>query len=493
MKPRIFLFIFSLFFLITSVGTPVGATPLKKKHKKKHKQTEQKISLPSDENSVPPSTEKSKAELKKERKERKKKEKEARKELKREKKEKKKQEKAEKKKKGKKELEPKAAPAPQPVTLKKWSDIEYPTSQRKQSYRIEVLIPMYLDELVKNGYPVKEIPEKALAGLDFYKGLLIAADSLKKAGFNLDIFVHDISSLNESMDLLLKKHALDTADLIISTALGNDISALASFVRQKGVNCVSAISAIDGKVIDNKYFTTTEPTNHTYSDVIKKDIAAHKLTKRPLLIYRTLNPADAQLAPYFIDKAGNEIFTMMLANKVPDRATLKNAIDTAGANLLCVPINDVKFLDSLFGTLRRGFPAATFTVYGFPNQFAKYIKSASATYNQFTFRLPVSFGDNLNGPVFKYIDTAFSNEYGGHAGEFVCRGFESLYWHANLLKRYGTIYNTHYLDIETAPFTKFEITPIWDTKYGNVDYFENKKVLFKEIHGGQLKYSEITD
>jgi hypothetical protein len=55
----------------------------------------------------------------------------------------------------------------------------------------------------------------------------------------------------------------------------------------------------------------------------------------------------------------------------------------------------------------------------------------------------------------------------------VYRGYETLFWYAHMLKRYGTIFNKQYSDNETAPFTKFNVKPVWDAK-GYPDYHENR-------------------
>jgi hypothetical protein len=51
----------------------------------------------------------------------------------------------------------------------------------------------------------------------------------------------------------------------------------------------------------------------------------------------------------------------------------------------------------------------------------------------------------------------FTRVFGGRPGEMAFRGYETLYWYAYLLNRYGTLFNDHYGDNGAAPFTRFDM------------------------------------
>lgn len=157
--------------------------------------------------------------------------------------------------------------------VKKEAAFKYPPSVMKNRYRVDVLAAMYLDELVKKGAVTDKIPDKALPGIAFYEGLTIAADSLKKAGYNIDIYVHDVASTKEAPDSLIKSGALDSADLIIGAVQSHDVPVLAAYAKDHKVNFVSALSPSDGGVKSNKYFTLIQPSLKTHCNWILSDIA----------------------------------------------------------------------------------------------------------------------------------------------------------------------------------------------------------------------------
>ena len=456
-----------------------------KKKSKRHKHSKQTEATTSDstqsaKSSTPDNNDakKTKAQRKKEKKERKKREKEARRELK----------KANKKYKGKTQPQTVAAPVAPTVksatVVRQWSDIEYPASQRKSHYRIDILAPMYLDELVKNGYPVKTIPEKAIQGLDFYKGVQIAADTLKKAQFDIDIYVHDVASVDEATDMLVSKNMMDSSDLIIGAVTPKDVAALADYARRKKINFVSALTPADGGVKDNQYLTILSPTIKSQCEKIVADVQGVHMRNKGILLYRTNTTADDEAARCLEGGEGKNLYSPVLCNTIPARVALSKLIDTAHVNIVVVAIDDPRYADSLVKTLKQYYPATHFEIYGLASWARQSTGTTAAAYPNMQFNIVTPFVFNEQSALIKYVAGVFRTEYGGKPEEQVYRGYETMFWYANMLKRYGTIFNKQYSDNETAPFTHFAVKPQWDDKTGNVLYFENRHLYVRHFSNG---------
>ncbi len=426
---------------------------------------------------------------KKERKELKKKEKKERKErekkAKKEKEEKEKKERKEKKeqaaktkKSGRKGKKTATATTKEPVmVIRKWSDIEYAPSQRKSHYRIDVLAPLYLDELVKNGYAVKDIPEKAVAGLNFYKGVQIAADSLRKANFDIDIFIHDVSSLLESTDMLVRKKLLDSSDLIIGAVASKDVPVLAAYAKGRQVNFISAMSPADGGIKDNQYFTLLQPSLKSHCEWIAADLEKKYSGRKALLLYRSYLPADLNAYKYFTDDTTNRrLYSSLLCNSLPKKENIAVMIDTTKINTVVVAVLDNVYADSILRIFKRDFPNVRFEIYGMPSWSSMASISKASTYPNLSINVTQPFTFDAANPSVQYVDRVFKKEYGGRPQEMVYRGYETMFWYANMLMRHGTIFNKQYNDNEIAPFTRFEIAPQWDAS-GNVLYMENKHIF----------------
>ncbi len=429
---------------------------------------------------------KSKADRKKEKKEQKKREKEEKKKKEREEK----KENKDKKKKGKKGAANSDKSANTAPVIKKWSDIEYAVSQKKAHYRIDILAPLYLDELVKNGYPVKNIPEKAVAGLDFYKGVQIAADTLKKAQFDIDIYVHDVASLLESTDMLVNKNMMDSADLIIGAVSAKDVAQLARYAKTKNINFISTLTTADGSVKDDQYFTILQPSLKSHCEWIAEDIMKIHTKKKPVLIHRTKSPEDDNAYKYLIaDKDHKNTFTQLLSNTIPGKDLLIPLIDTSSTNFIVSATMDNGYADSLLEKLRSDFPGVRFEIYGMPSWSTPMLAKKSEGYHNISINLTAPFSYDQQSAQGKYVAKVFKKEYGGKPQDMVYRGYETMFWYANLLKRYGTIFNKQYADYETAPFTKFDIKPQWD-QTGNVIYHENRHIVLTTYKNGVISTRE---
>jgi hypothetical protein len=368
--------------------------------------------------------------------------------------------------------------------VRKWSDIDYAPTQKKDRYRVELLAPLYLDELVKNGYAAKDIPAKAQDGINFYKGVQIAADSLKKAGFNIDIYVRDIASIMESCDMLVRKNALDTSDLLIGVVAPKDVPVLANYAKNKHINFISASSAADGSVRDNPYFTMLQPSARSQCEWIAGTIEDKHA--KAVILHRTYIQADDYAYHMLTDDTNyRKLFVPVLCNNLPKKQDLAGVVDTTRTNIVVVPVMDNVYADSLLKVLRQNFPRVKFEVYGMPSWSNMPAVSKPGTYPNISVNVPASFIYDPANPTVQYIDRIFRKEYGGKPQEMVYRGYETLFWYANLLKRHGTVFNKHFNEDELAPMTKFEIRPQWD-KTGNVLYMENKKVFVRRYETGSF-------
>ena len=108
----------------------------------------------------------------------------------------------------------------------------------------------------------------------------------------------------------------------------------------------------------------------------------------------------------------------------------------------------------------------------------------AAAFPNFSVTITDPFNFNSASTSGIYIEHNFKKDYSGKPSELVYRGYETLLWYANLLKRYGTIFK--YTDNAPTPFTPFEITPQWDKNNGLL-YNENKHLFLTKYEKGKGK------
>jgi hypothetical protein len=373
------------------------------------------------------------------------------------------------------------------TTGKRKQEIAYPDSKFKKKYRISIILPLYLDELVR-GESVTfkdKVPDKAAEGLAFYQGVKLAADSLRRAGAKLDIHIHDAGSFNESPEMLINRRKLDSTDLIIGAVEQHDIPVLAGYARKKKINLVSALTNYDAWVKDNQYFTMLMPSVKSHCEYIIDDVSSKYAGQNVALLYRTSALADDNAALYMLNDLYSDVtFRKLLCNSLPTKSELAAVFDSTRPNVVVISILNQSFADSLLKALSRYFPNTHFNVYGMPTW--SDLPSLRKTNNYKNLAVNVTspfYYSAADSNLLIALRRSYKNEFAGTPSDMVLRGYESMLWYGSLLRRYGTIFNDDYSDVSAAPFTRFKVKPRWDAN-GSLLYLENKNIYMSVYQGG---------
>lgn len=366
---------------------------------------------------------------------------------------------------------------------KKLKEFEYPNTRMKNRYRVDVLVPLYLDELVKNNKPVYKdrIPEKAIAGMNFYEGVKLAADTLGNM-YSMDVYIHDITATDKSPDQLIAHHQLDSADLIIGAVQAAQVKVLAAFAKTRNVNFVSALSPADAGIRDNPYFTLLQPTLQSHCEWIRSAVSRKHKNAKPVVLYRTVPSLDESAYKYVVqDDAA--AYRSVLCNTLPAAGALRKYFDSTVSNVVIMPIMDHVYAESILNLLGQDFPGYNFEVYGMPSW-----KSLSGLHKP---AVNPNVAVSYTTPFYYDPTTAsgqalinrYRKTFGGRPGEMVYRGYEVLQWYAYLLNRYGTVFNKKMSDNGSAAFTRFEIKVNKD-KDGVPLYNENQHLYLMRYQAG---------
>jgi hypothetical protein len=378
------------------------------------------------------------------------------------------------------------------VKPKKKRSIDYPKSELKQHYRIDLLASLYLNELIKDNKPAFKgrMPEKAVSALDFYEGLKLAADTLSHLGYHIDLFVHDVTDSTKTPEKLIATHVLDSSDLIIGAVPSKYIAPIAKFAKAHNVNFASVLLPYDAGMKDNPWFIIMQPTLQTHCEWLggylerERGVGRAGSGKAPVLLYRNTVPSDMNnIALMNIDTNAVRRFRL---NKLNDPSQIKKLFDSTAVNTLIMPILDEKFCENMLQKLGDWFPRYKFEVYGMPSwKSISTLRKADAWPNiAVYFTAPFYFdATTASGQA---VVNAYKRSTGNERpSEMVYRGYESLYWFAYLLGKYGTIFNEKLSDNGFAPFTRFDIKPVW-TKDDNLLYLENRHIVLYRYSAGNV-------
>jgi LysM repeat protein len=145
-----------------------------------------------------------------------------------------------------------------------------PVKDLKGSFDLAVLLPFYLDEnsirtehdsskTIKGKKMIKSTkrPEEwifsplGMGFIELYEGVLVAADTLRSLGLDVNLHVYDIKSDTIEISRLISEGKLDEMDLIIGPIYSNNLSIVASYANSRRIPVVSPVPLRNNSVLTN--------------------------------------------------------------------------------------------------------------------------------------------------------------------------------------------------------------------------------------------------
>lgn len=369
-------------------------------------------------------------------------------------------------------------------------DLSYPDSYKKDRYRIDVLLPLYLGELVKGEKAIfkDKLPGKVLPGINFYEGIKLAVDSVDKQGYKIDVYVHDITDIGQSPAQLIAAKKLDSSDLIIGAVNAAQIAPIAAFAKKNNINFVSAMSPSDGSVKDNLFFTILQPTLQTNCEWLQKTIEKKHGSERVLMYHRSTVAVD-ELAFKSMVKDSVLKTIQINANVLPKKDQLQPFLDSTETNIIVIPIIDVVYAEQLLDQLKDFFPQYKFEIYGMPSwKGMKSIQKSSGLEN-ITVSFTAPFFFDASTASGQSLATNYQKAFGRKPGEMVYRGYETIYWYCYLLNKYGPVFNKKISDNASAVYTRFEIKPRFNKDF-DLLYNENTHLYLYRYQNGSFEVEQ---
>lgn len=366
----------------------------------------------------------------------------------------------------------------------KKKQVDYPPTVMKKRYRIDVLAQLYLDELVQNDkLSFKDkLPEKSAAGIGFYEGIKLAADTLDPDFYKIDVYIHDIGSAGNTPGQLIKNKKLDSSDLVIGCVPATEIPELAAFAARKHVNFISAFSPADAGVKDNPYLTLLQPSLQTNCEWLRSTINKRYQRQKVILYEHPTSPADASAYRFFA-QGDDKPYPKINCNTLPAPSRLNAVLDSDRTNVIVMPVLDVAYAESLIAQLNTLYPTYRFEVYGMPTwKTMNALKKADAFPNVAVY-FTAPFYYDATTSAGQAVAASYHRVFNGKPSELVYRGYETLNWYAYLLIKYGTMFNAKMSDNGAAPFTRFDIKPQW-TDDNDFLYNENMHLYLYRYQGG---------
>ncbi len=168
-------------------------------------------------------------------------------------------------------------------------------SPRVDRIRVALLLPFMADEA--------RMTDASARLVEYYEGMLMAVDSLKRMGCAIELSVYDTGNGPQKLKTILQEEALREAHLIIGAVQNDQIRMIADFAAEHQIKYVIPFTSRNDDVLSNaSVFQVNTP--HSYLFDIAAQAGSTLFANDNIIIVRT---PDNEEKPEFIQAFTNEL------------------------------------------------------------------------------------------------------------------------------------------------------------------------------------------
>ena len=262
----------------------------------------------------------------------------------------------------------------EPVTMK--IDCERLRVRKPATYRVALMMPLYLEQAAGDNWaqnldPLNINEMAPFRFIQFFHGFILAADSLRKGGVDMEIHVFDVDHQAYKASKALNDPVMRRVDLIVGPFHQGSFSLVADFARKHKIPLVNPVTTRSEVVDDNPYVFKLIPTHEsqpeTVAKLIRRDFADHKIIIYTANKYQGVEEV-RRLKDSIEMKAGYLRYPVTVTDYMTDSISgfLNHAV-TESPNLVIVYAENETLPAALLSKLSAQRNDYTITIIGLPN------------------------------------------------------------------------------------------------------------------------------
>lgn len=144
--------------------------------------------------------------------------------------------------------------------------------KRKDTYNIALILPLMLDrnetemgKSLRTGQ-IREMYPTTRISFEFYQGFRFAADSLRKAGFNVKIYVYDTNKDTTVISKIFKQKEFEDMDLVVGPLFKSTIDFTVELCKKKQIPIILPFNSETSNLYKNPFVYKTVTSNMSLID-----------------------------------------------------------------------------------------------------------------------------------------------------------------------------------------------------------------------------------
>jgi hypothetical protein len=360
--------------------------------------------------------------------------------------------------------------------------------------KIAIFAPLYLDSAFDNLNEYrygKQFPKFINPGLEFYEGVQLALDSLNKEGAQLEVFVYDTRSSNQTLAQQLENSQMKDLEMIIAYTSPQESWSIASEAKKRKTPYINVNLPNDAGITNNPYFVMMNSTLRTHIEHIYKYVQKN-YPLSTVIVFRKKGQMEDVIKSDFYENTKSTL-------SVPLKIKYVDLTDSFSVDQLAPRLDSTEHtviiagsLDDNFGK-RLGMQLASLskeysvTLMGMPtfDNLAKEFTRPEYKGIEIIYGTP--FYNAGTDKISQHIINYFNTQMYARPSDMVMRGYEAMWRFSKLLMKYGKDVSSSLTRKEFNIFREFDIQPVINKQNNTLDYFENKKLFFVKMRDGIIK------
>jgi LysM repeat protein/ABC-type branched-subunit amino acid transport system substrate-binding protein len=359
----------------------------------------------------------------------------------------------------------------------------------KDSYQVALLLPFYLNlndtiEKNKKNFEKETIYPKSSIAIQFYQGVLLALDSLKKTGLSLQLHVFDTQNDTAVVSKWIKDNEKSTFNLIIGPLYKTEFEMVSDYAKRKKIPVVTPVPQTNKVLLGNNYACKVSSSKFSHytkmAEFVKKEFKSQNV-----FLVDIGDEKDNQMIELFMNKVkqiekvtqDKDTVRRVLFGKI-SAERIKLHLDTSKINVVIIPTSDQAFVSEFLAKLNLASKDYKCVVIGnekwnnFDNIDSDYLHNLNV---HTTAPFHIDYDDKF---TLKFLKS-FRNSYLTEPDMYGFLGYDVSFYYLKVMQLYGENF-LQYIDeyeynglatsfkfFKTAPESGFENDFVYILKYEN--------------------------
>ncbi|MCB0761207.1 MAG: LysM peptidoglycan-binding domain-containing protein [Flavobacteriales bacterium] len=324
-------------------------------------------------------------------------------------------------------------------------------------YRVAVMLPLYLNvgdsaKMSKKQLLLQEV------GMEFYRGIRVALDSLEKYGLNAEVNFFDVTDSKGSAEKALQSEFVKKSHLIIGPLQYEPLMVVADFAVKRGIHIVCPVPQKNKILLNHPNLSKVVGSDISQVDFLAKYIAREHFTDNVILL-NSMYVQDTRSTDMFrqayseaIKKYPAAFNKSLIEVKASGTSigSIKGHLNPALKNVIVMTSDNESLLQDMLTKLAlTSEEDYQIVVYGMSSWLD--LKLIDQEYKErFHIAVPSLTHADYESATISGFNKAFYSHYKMEPGKFGMMGYDVMWYFGMGLVQYGLSFPNHFGEISNS-------------------------------------------